>query len=815
MVSWNRVENHGTHVRKNPLISAANGMKLGCASEMIAFTKRLLTCMCFVGVAGSSTPVKAQVVPLPVEEVLNSSIFAPRVPISLSPDGQWVAFTRNRARRFRNPDQPRYSMISATGTPFELIGSDVWIANTRTGESRSITEGRGTSWSPVWAPNGESLAFYSDRGGESHLWVWEKSSGKLRQVSSARVNSGALFAGAQWTPDGRRVVVRVLPEGLNAEDLLDIVYGPREPPRNPLDDARGSARIVASQASSGADYEGKNALKHPSFDLLLSDLVIIDIATGAVRRVARGLRPYSFILSPDGSYVAVISYTQHASVASEQPLCELSLASLKTGDVKVLASGLRWNFIPPSWSPDSRSLVYGTADQESQSDVFLVQTNGEGARRLRLPPDFDMLIRCSWLWEANGQSVYFISKNALWKLMTDDWTLSKIASIPDHNFLTLLAKNGGFQLWSPGKEPVVIALVRDEHTFREGFWKIDLTSGTCTKLMEEPKVHDTSRLDGIRNGIEVSADDMTITYLAEDAQHPEDIWTLGSEMNAPRPVTKTNPKLSKYRLGESRLVTWKSLDGQSLNGALLLPTGYQEGTLYPLVAYVYGGSPMSTTLNQWGGVPTVFNMQLLATRGYAVLFPDAPQHVGSPMQDLARTVLPGVQKVVDMGIADPERLGIIGHSYGGYSTLALIEQSRQFKAAIDFSGVTNLLNSYAKVGSAGGLNWVEEGQGLMGGSPWQHRDRFIENSPFFYFDRVETPLLIIHGGSDETVPVVESHIAFGALRRLGKDVVFAEYKGEGHAPSTWTYPNRVDYCERIIAWFDKYLKGGSAHLSPP
>jgi len=214
---------------------------------------------------------------------------------------------------------------------------------------------------------------------------------------------------------------------------------------------------------------------------------------------------------------------------------------------------------------------------------------------------------------------------------------------------------------------------------------------------------------------------------------------------------------------------------------------------------------MSTTLNQWGGVPTVFNTQLLATRGFAVLLPDVPQQLGTPMLDLAKAVFPGVNKVIEMGIADPERLGIMGHSYGGYSTLALIEQSRQFKAAVDFAGLTNLLNSYSKVGSAGGISSVEEGQGLMGGSAWQYRDRFIENSPFFYFDRVETPLLIIHGGSDETVSVLESHIAFEALRRLGKDVVFAEYKGEGHDPSTWTHANQLDYYTRVINWFDKYL----------
>src|SRR6266850_2913855 len=204
--------------RSFPAEAAADHLVRGGAhlpracKEMGIASRTSLVCVCLIGVAASTMPAQGQVAPLPVEEALHSSTFAPRVPTSLSSDGQWVAFTLNQARKFRNPDQFRYSRITPSGAPVELTGSEIWIVNTRTGELRNITEGEGTSWLPVWSPNGESLAFYSDRGGGSHLWIWQKSSGVLRQVSSARVNSGGLYAGAQWTPDSRRVVLRVLPE---------------------------------------------------------------------------------------------------------------------------------------------------------------------------------------------------------------------------------------------------------------------------------------------------------------------------------------------------------------------------------------------------------------------------------------------------------------------------------------------------------------------------------------------------------------------------------------------------------------------------
>ncbi|MGC2370731.1 MAG: prolyl oligopeptidase family serine peptidase, partial [Candidatus Sulfotelmatobacter sp.] len=97
-------------------------------------------------------------------------------------------------------------------------------------------------------------------------------------------------------------------------------------------------------------------------------------------------------------------------------------------------------------------------------------------------------------------------------------------------------------------------------------------------------------------------------------------------------------------------------------------------------------------------------------------------------------------------------------------------------------------------------------QGLMGGTPWEFRDRYIENSPIFYFDRVDTPLLIIHGSSDDAVESFLGDEVFVALRRLGKQVEYAKYAGEGHDPAAWRYSNQVDFSNRIIDWFDKWLR---------
>jgi dipeptidyl aminopeptidase/acylaminoacyl peptidase len=263
-------------------------------------------------------------------------------------------------------------------------------------------------------------------------------------------------------------------------------------------------------------------------------------------------------------------------------------------------------------------------------------------------------------------------------------------------------------------------------------------------------------------------------------------------------------------MGAVRLLDWMNDEGERLQGGLLLPSGYEPGKRYPLVVFVYGGVRLSHAMNKFGGymgkIP-YYNLQLLATRGYAVLMPDAPQHLGTPMLDLAKSILPGVNKCIELGIADPSRLGVMGHSYGGYSTLALLVQTKRFSAAVEADGFGDLTGFYGEMdsdGTAFGTS-AETGQELVGGSPWQYRDRYIENSPIFYLDRIETPLLIIHGAADRTIRPFLGDELFVALRRLAKPVVYAKYAGEDHVFTG--YANQLDASTRIIAWFEEHLGG--------
>jgi dipeptidyl aminopeptidase/acylaminoacyl peptidase len=352
-----------------------------------------------------------------------------------------------------------------------------------------------------------------------------------------------------------------------------------------------------------------------------------------------------------------------------------------------------------------------------------------------------------------------------------------------------------------------LVVTHDDERKQDGVYAIDYKTGKSQALMEQGQCY-TCILD--EPSIAASPDGGRIAFIAEDAAHSPDLWLSDIGLQSHRQLTHLNPDFDAHLMGTARVVDWLSDDGQPLRGALLLPSHYQPGKRYPLITYVYGGSLLSNRFDRFGfAMDGPLNMQLLATRGYAVFLPDAPQGRVTPMLDLAKTILPGINRVIDLGIADPDRLGIMGHSYGGYSVLSLIVLTTRFKAAIELAGVSDLLSSYSEMkddGTAYGIAVSEQGQEAMDGTPWDHRDKFIENSPFFYLDRIRTPLLIAQGTKDTVVAPFLADQVFVALRRLGKEVEYAKYDGEAHSPAQeWNYSNQVDLCNRMLHWWDDHL----------
>jgi dipeptidyl aminopeptidase/acylaminoacyl peptidase len=197
-----------------------------------------------------------------------------------------------------------------------------------------------------------------------------------------------------------------------------------------------------------------------------------------------------------------------------------------------------------------------------------------------------------------------------------------------------------------------------------------------------------------------------------------------------------------------------------------------------------------------------------ASHGYAVFLPDIRFDVGLPGYSATKCLVPGIQKLIDMGIADPDAIGLHGHSWSGYQTAFVITQTDIFKCAVAGAPVSNMTSAYS------GIRWgtgmarqfqYEQSQSRIGATLWERRDLYIDNSPVFFADRIKTPLLIIFGDEDGAVPWYQGIELYLAMRRLGKDCVFLQYRGEPHHPQK--YPNKLDWFNKMKEYFDHYLKG--------
>jgi len=276
-------------------------------------------------------------------------------------------------------------------------------------------------------------------------------------------------------------------------------------------------------------------------------------------------------------------------------------------------------------------------------------------------------------------------------------------------------------------------------------------------------------------------------------------------------ITNANPQQDEYLWSSgSMLVDYTSTNGDRLQAALFLPANYKKGKSYPTIVYIY--EKLSQRMNTYFP-PSArgFNKSVYTSRGYAVLMPDIVYEINDPGISAVNCVIPAIKAAADTGVVDIERVGIHGHSWGGYQTAFLITQTGLFKAAVAGAPLTNMISMYSSIyWNSGSANQpiFESSQGRFKGNYLENLDAYARNSPVYHAKKVTTPLIILHNDKDGAVDWNQGIEYFNTLRQLKKPVVMLEYVGENHGLRKPA--NLKDYTMRMREFFDHYLLGTAA-----
>jgi len=736
---------------------------------------------------------------LSVEEVLDIRSFLGTTHIGISPTGGHIAYTLALPDDDKPPTEALYREYDRTGRPASAAGGSAWVSNVATREAVRLGREGATTWAPEWSPDGKQIAFYSNEAGLAQLWVWDLATKTSRRVSERVVRPFFGFDGPRWCLDGSKLLAKAVQAGSTVDEANAMQI---DRPTNGTLQGQCTA-VVYGEAEESQDM----VCNRLAVNRCLSDLLLIDLATGEASPVASGVRPPWFALSPDRGSVL---YTDFPGAMdpddTSQALYDIVIADLRTGTRQTIAKNAPLYFpVTLSWSPDGRKIAYeeGSFRDKGCCRVFDLDRAVCEPVLEESDPRQPQLFRAP-LWSKDSRSILLIRNREILRIGIGDRTVENLPLPPGCEAVDICSSREGREYWSPDGGLSVGALLLDQATGSTRLALIGPGTGDCRFLSDGAQDLSGSKV----HGMDLTENRLQIAFTAQDVARPPDLWIYDFGTDTHRMATVTNPQLEGVEQVHSRLVEWFKADGTRLQGALLLPPGHSPSQAYPTIVAFHPALTPSRSINRYAvegsrGV-SFTNMQLLATRGYAVFMPDVPTEGATEMADIADAVLPGLDMLVEAGISDPDRLGVIGQSGGGYGVLALLVQTTRFKAAVASSSHCDYIAGASHLD--GESFWMSLTANSMGGTLWERRDRYIDNSPIFFFDRVETPLMLICGSLDPTTPPHLTEQTYTCLRYLKKPVVYVRYEGEDHLPSHYSRANVADYTTRVLAWFDRYLK---------
>jgi len=599
---------------------------------------------------------------------------------------------------------------------------------------------------PQFSPDGTRVAFVvSDPlKGEKrtrHIWLYDKSSNKALQFTSSEKSESS----PRWSPDGKELAF-LSDRGGDEEQIF----------------------ILRSEFGEAA----------------------------AVTKEKAGVTAFEW--SPDGQTIAYLAPDPKSEaqekkekekddarvVDKEDRRARLRLLRLASHESRALTDP-HWEVKELAWLPDGQGIaVIATnrpASDQFTDRIYMVNTEDGRIKELLAPsgPAGDLRV------SPNGRTLSFVG-------CRDDG--------PDAHDVFLLPVIAG-----AARNLTGASLDRQimEHHWAKGGWLIAVyADGFSSKFVgysSEGEKKESGQLPTNPNEFSVAATG-EIAFVGWNSTAMPELWLRDTKGDA-RPVSHLNEGLKDFAVAAPEFYKYKSFDGLEIEAALLKPAGYDGKAKLPLVVRVHGGPTgrWRDSIESWG--------QLLAAHGYAVLYPNVRGSAGygQKFTEMNRAdwgggdfkdVMAGVDDLIAKGIANPERLGIGGWSYGGYMAAWAVTQTTRFKAAVAGAGMSDLISEYGTEDGPSGDEW-------FWGTPYEKPEGFLNGSPVLYVKNAKTPTLLLQGEADTTDPPGQSQELFRGLKRYGVATELVMYPREPHG---FREPKHcVDMLTRMVDWFDRYL----------
>jgi dipeptidyl aminopeptidase/acylaminoacyl peptidase len=598
-----------------------------------------------------------------------------------------------------------------------------------------------------FSPDGARLAFVvaePAKGAERarHIWLYDKHSGAVRQFTYSAKSESE----PRWSPDGKQLAFLS-----NREESQQQIYVMR---------ADGGEGVAITK--------GKRSVKKLEW-------------------------------SPDGKQIAFLAPDAKTEaeekkekdkddarvVDKEDKRARLWLWNVATGDSRALTKA-NWEVNELAWLPaGDRIIVKATDHPESDQNtdrVFSVQASDGAIKQQAAPRGPFGELRVS----LDGKTVSYIGSREDGPEPHDLLLLPAGAAAARNLTGASLDRPAGEYHWQNDGSVVLVAA--------NGFSSLFVT------FSADGARHDLPASPAPARSFAVTANG-EIAFVSQNATRPQELW-LWDQKTSPQQLSHLNDSWKQYTLSAPEYYKYKSFDGAEIEAALLEPQGHDGKSKLPLIALVHGGPTgrWSESIDTWG--------QLLATHGYAVFYPNIRGSVGYGQKFVEsnrgdwgggdfKDIMAGVKDLVDRGIADPKRLGIGGWSYGGYMAEWAITQTNDFKVAVSGAGMANLISEFGTEDHPAGDEWFY-------GVPWEKPDGFLNSSPFIHLKNAKTPTLVLQGDADPIDPLGQSQELYRGLKRYGVESELVVYPREPHGFQEEKH--LLDRLNRILAWYDKYLK---------